>query len=345
MNRLLNTALLALAASLTAGLPTSGLPAGNQTAALHISNETVDKTKLGQALTAAFQAEVDANAAVATLKKELGFELDEDFRDLTVIGNVGDDNSLVALVRGKFNKARIEAFAASNNVPSRTVRGLKAWDIKALGDALAKAAGETPDASTPEKRAEVVIVDGNTLVIAPADGIDKAVAAATANTPWKHEGLSRAAASVQNGWLLISADVAAIEAQEAAKAKAVADGNGPAKKPSGLKVLSIALGENATDLTLRANAACVDDAAAKRNVSQAKGFLGFGAMLTLPGENDSPEQAAQKQELGDVIRRITVTQNGAAIDASLDYPVQKVAELILRQGERLSAKRAAPQGK
>lgn len=345
MKQTLTTALLALAAAAGAGLPTAGLPAGNTTFGLHLSNETIDQTQLGKALTSAFQAEVDADPVVATLKRELGFTLDEDFRDLTVVGNIGDEKSPVALVRGKFNKARIEDFAARNGVPSRAVKGLKAWDIEALGAAIAKAAGKEADTAN-KGNGEIVIVDGNTVVIADASAIERAVAAATAGTPWKNEGLSRAAASVQNGWLLISADVAAIEAYQAAQREASDEppSGAPAKK-SGIKVLTLATGESSTDLTLRAHADCVDEAAAKRNVAQAKGLLGFGAMLTLPGENDSEDVAAQKESAGDLIRRISISQSGSAINASLDYPIQKVAQNILRAAQLRKEQKAGAKGK
>ncbi len=333
MNRILNTALLALAAGLQAGLPTAGLPSGNADVAVHISNETVDQTQIGAALTAAFQAEVDANAIVATLKKELGFELDEDFRDLTVAGNASNEKSFVALVRGKFNKARIEAYASSNSVPSRTVSGLKAWDLRALGEAIAKSAGTQTSNRDANVAIEVVIVDGNTIVIAETSNVERALAAVTNATPWKHDGLSSAAASVQNGWLLISADVAAIEAAAKDKRKASADASPEAKaslsKRSGAKVVTVALGENTSDVTLRVHADFVDEAAAKKSVSDAKGMLGFGAMLTMPAESDNADAAAKKANAADLLRRITITQNGAAADANLDYPIQKVAQMIL----------------
>jgi len=333
MNRILNATLLALAASIQAGLPTAGLPSGNADVALHVSNETVDQTQIGAALTAAFQSEVDANAVVATLKKELGFELDEDFRDLTAAGNAGDEKSFVALVRGKFNKARIEGYASANGVPSRTVSGLKAWDLRALGEAIAKSAGTETGKRDAGVAIEVVIVDGNTVVIAESSNTERAVAAVTGASPWRHEGLSRAAASVQNGWLLVSADVAAIESAAKDKRKASADASPEAKasltKRSGAKVVTVALGENTTDVTLRVHADFVDEAAAKKSVGDAKGMLGFGAMLTMPAENDTPEAAAKKANAADLLRRINITQSGAAADATLDYPIQKVAQMIL----------------
>jgi len=333
MNRILTTALLALAAGIQAGLPTAGLPSGNADIAIHVSNETVDQTQVGAAVTSAFRSEIDANAVVATLKKELGFDLDEDFRDATVIGKAGDEQSFVALVRGKFNKARIESFAAANGVASRTVAGLKAWDLRALGEAVAKAAGKETGSKAGNGTPEVVIVDGNTIVIADASGIEKALAAATGATPWKHEGLNRAAASVQNGWLLVSADVAAIESAAKDKRKADANASPEAKaslaKRSGAKVVTVALGENTSDVTLRVHADFVDEAAAKKSVGDAKGMLGFGAMLTMPAENDNADTAAKKATGADLLRRISITQNGASADATLDYPIQKLAQAIV----------------
>jgi hypothetical protein len=344
MNPILLTALIAFSAVASAGLPTSGLPSGSTDIAVHVSNETLDKTQIGKALTGAFTGEIDANKVVIALKNELGFELDEDFRDLTVVAKAGDEKSFVALVRGKFNKARIEAFAATNKVPNHNVKGLKAWDARALGDAIAKAAGTESSKENPNMTVELVIVDGNTVVVAEASNIERAVAAATSNTPWKHAGLSTADASVKNGWLLVSANVAAIEEAEAAKRKSVATDPPEAKtalaKRSGVKAVILALGENATDVTLRVHADFVDEAAAKKNISQAKGMLGFGSMLTMPADGDSAEAAANKATGSDLIRRITITQNGAAGDATLDYPIQKLAQSIVRAAEARREKSA-----
>jgi hypothetical protein len=348
MKPILLTALLAFSAIASAGLPTSGLPSGNTDIAVHVSNETIDQTQIGKALTNAFLGEIEANNVVIALKNELGFVLDEDFRDLTVIAKAGDEKSFIALIRGKFNKARIEAFAATNKVPSRTVKGLKAWDARALGEAIAKAAGTEASKENADVSVELVIVDGNTVVAAEASNIERAVTAATSSKAWKHAGLSTAEASVKNGWLLISANVAAIEEAEAAKRKPDAatttEGKASLAKRSGVKAVILALGENATDVTLRINAEFVDEAAAKKNISQAKGMLGFGSMLTMAADGDSAEVAANKATGADVIRRINITQNGAVGNATLDYPIQKLAQTIVRAAEARREK-AAGKGK
>lgn len=348
MKPILLTALVAFSAVVSAGLPTSGLPSDSADLAVHVSNETIDKTQIGKALTDAFIGEIDANKVVIALKNELGFELDEDFRDVTVVANAGDEKSFVALVRGKFNKARIEAFASANKVPNRTVKGLKAWDAQAFGNAIAKASGSEPTKSSPSMTVELVIVDGSTVVAAETSNIERAVTAATSSKPWKHAGLTTADASVKNGWLLISANVAAIEEAEAAKRKPDATATPEAKaalaKRSGVKAVIVGLGESATDVTLRVHADFVDEAAAKKNISQAKGMLGFGSMLTMPADGDSAEVAANKATGSDLIRRITITQNGATGDATLDYPIQKLAQSIVRAAEARREK-AAGKGK
>lgn len=341
MNHLLSLALIGFTAGAYAGIPTSGLPSGKSDIALHISNETVDQTQIGKALTSAFQADVDANKVIIALKNELGFELDEDFRDLTAIVNASDDNNFVALVRGKFNKARIEAFATANQVNQRAVRGLKAWNLHDFISAIAKAS-DSEVGPKDKRETQIVIVDGNTVIIAQPDNLDQAVAAATSGKSWKHDGLSRAAASVQNGWILVSADVAAIEAAEAAKRKVPADASPEAKsaatKRSGAKTVMLALGESATDVTLRIHADFVDEATAKKKVAEAKGLLGFVSMATMPGENDSADEAANKATAADLLRRLSITQSGAAADANLDYPVQKLAQQLIEAATKRRAK-------
>lgn len=329
----ITAALLALAATASAGLPTSGLPAGKPDFALHLSNETLDQTQVGKALTGALEEQVNANAVVAVLRKELGFVLDEDFRDLTTVGNVGDRRSFVTLVRGKFNRATIEAFASRNNVPSRTVRGLKAWDVRPLAEAVAKAAGKELGNQAESIDSQLVIVNATTVVIADAGNLEAAVAAAAGTTPWKNTGLARAAASVQNGWLLVAADVAAIEDAAAARRTITEETSPEAKaaiaKRTGAKLVTLAAGENNTDVMLRVLADFVDEASAKGNIAKIKGWLGLATMLTMPTENDTPDMAARKADGAEILRRITITQQGASAEAKLDYPIQKVAQSIV----------------
>lgn len=334
----LSCALLALVAAAQAALPTSGLPTGEYPVAIHVSAETLNATKLGQALNLAFSADPENAETVRKVKERLGYDLTKDLRDLTFQGTIKDgESNWSGILRGRFDKARIESFAASRQIPGKTVSGLKAWE----GDRLLKALADDPepDNSKDDREFYVVILDGSTLLIADETMLAPAVAAAKSNLPWKHAGLAEAAASASNAWLVAAADVQAIE-------KLNASGD-PDSRPSGAKTANLALGEGAQDVQVRINADFLSEKKAKEALAQLQGLLGLAQLGLAPSDEDTPEDARNKRDLQLLIQGLKVTGNGAKLAVSLDYPVSKAVEALLKavaEGKAQAAG-AAPKGK
>lgn len=344
MRNPLSCALLALAAAAQAALPTSGLPSGDFPVAAHVSLENFESTKLGKALELATAGDTENAEVIRKTKERLGLDLNNDLRDVTFLVAKSKDEAVSAhysgLLRGRFDKAKIEAFAASRKIPSKTVSGLKAWE----GDRLLKAVTDDPEPDNSKDNGEfyVVILDGSTLVVADEPMLAAAVAAAKSNLPWRHAGLAEAATSASNAWLMIAGDISAIEKEEAAQ--------NPEAKPSGAKTMNIGLGESASDLQLRVNADFVSEAKAKEALAQLQGLIGFAQLGLLPNEEDTAEEAKKKRDLLVLVQGLKTSVKGTKGSLSLDYPVDKAVVALLAaiaeaKAQGGAAGTSAPKGK
>jgi hypothetical protein len=330
----LSCALIALAAAAQAALPTSGLSSGDYPLAAHVSAEAFAATKLGKALELAHAGDKENTDLTRKVKDRLGLDLNKDLRDITLQAKLKEGSpSLSGLIRGKFDKSKIEGFATSRKVAHKTIAGLKAWDLSQL---LAQVSDETPD---PKETADahVIILDNSTLILASEAELAGAVAAAKANLPWKHAGLSEAVAKASKAWLVVAADVQAIE-------KLNADDD-PDATPSGAKTGNIGLGEDARNVQVRANADFVSEAKAKESLAQLQGLLGFAQLGLMPNQEDSAEDAKNKRDLLLLVQGLKVEGSGNKLSVSLDYPVEKAIEALLKAIAEGKAQSAGPKGK
>ncbi len=325
MRHLLTCAALALVAAAQAALPTSGLPTADHPFVIHVSFEAADKTKVGKVMLDEIERQSKADADAKRQFELMGISGIRDIRDITLMMTPGDgaDSRLVGLLRGKFDKARIEAFAAEKKVASRTVAGLKAWSANGL-DAALGVLGKQP---VPGDQYFLLVADDTTLVVADEASLLGAAEALKANKPWKQADLSGSLAAVTGGWMTARVDVLAMEAAQAANA----DPAQPAEAPSGAKTFTFAAGENASDIQLRGDMSFVSSQKATETVTQARGLLGFAQLGLMPAEEDTPEDAAKKADLLAVVQRLKLEQTGDRASLDIVFPAAKAAELLRKQ--------------
>ncbi len=325
MKNLITSALVAFVAFAQAALPTSGLPTAEAPIIIHLSFETAAKTAVGKVAIEEADKAQSKDAGSAKLAERLGIRV-ANLRDVTIIANPqpnGNGNRIVALVRGRFDKAKIETFAAAKGVPSKTVAGFKAWEADRLFKAVAD--DTTPDNSLSSDEAYVIVADDSTLLAADDAMLVAAAEALKANKAWSHLGLSAGIAGVNNGWLVIAADVAAMEAREAAANPQVPS------QSIGAKTAVIALGENASDVQLRIAAQFVSEQKATEQITQLKGLIGFAQLGLMPAAEDSPEDKQKKSDLLSLVQRVKIEQAGDKGTFSVDYPAAKLSELLREQ--------------
>jgi hypothetical protein len=325
MRHLLTCALLALGAAAQAALPTSGLPNSEHPLVIHVSLEAADKTKVGKVMLDEIDRQSKADPNAKRQFDLMGIADIRDIRDVTLLMTPGDgaESRVVGLLRGKFDKARIEAFAAEKKVASRTVAGLRAWSANGLDAAL----GVLGNQPAPGDQYYLLVADDTTLVVADEASLLGAAEALKANKPWKQADLAGSLAAVSGGWMAARVDVLAAEAAEAAKA----DPSQPAEQPSGAKTFTLAAGENASDIQLRGDMTFVSAQKATEAVTQAKGLLGFAQLGLMPSPEDTPEDAAKKADLLAVVQRLKLEQAGDRASLDIAFPAAKAAELVRKQ--------------
>jgi len=326
MRHLLTCALLALVAAAQAALPTSGLPNSDHPLVVHVSLEAADKTKVGKVMMDEIDRQSKADADAKRGFELMGISGIRDIRDITLLMDPSDESKprVVGLLRGKFDKSRIESFATEKKVASRTVAGLRAWSASGL-DAALGALGKPVVAQ--EQEFFMIVADDTTIVVADEASLLGAAEALKANKPWRQAELAGSMAAISGGWMAARVDVLAMEAAQAGKA-----GNGQATEPpSGAKTFTLSAGENASDIQLRGDMTFVSAQKATEAVTQAKGLLGFAQLGLMPSQEDTPEDAAKKADLLAVVQRLKIDQAGDRASLDVVFPAAKAAALLRKE--------------
>jgi len=231
------------------------------------------------------------------------------------------------LIRGNFLPARINSFGKSNNIPSKTIGQHQAWEASAF---IEKLSGEKPKEDA--KDAYVVAHSENLVVIASAEFLERAVAAANrgekaAQLP---TAVSAKFAAAQNGWLTLYADAAKMP---------------NTKQEVGVEDLSLVLGENATDLQLAIAANFVSAEKASTMRKQLQGFQALSMMGLSNDDGKSPEEKEEMGTLAELVQKIRIGGEGKQATLDLDYPADKLAQAIAKVVDKAQKSAATPGAK
>jgi hypothetical protein len=317
MRLLLAPLFLALSlGSAQAALNTDSLPAGS-VALVGLDIQVFRATKFGQGIEKLADMKAKNLEASRKLREQLGVDSEKDLHELVVAIYPGPDGKVaeksasgVVLVRGKFVPARINAFGQSNNLPSKTIGKHLAWEASAF---IEKLSGEKPKDNA--KDAYVVAHSENLLIIAGAEFLDRALAAAdrgekSAQLP---AAVSAKFAAVQNGWLYLYADATKME-----------------KRGDGAEDLSLVLGENATDLQLATAASFVSAEKAATMRKQITGLQAFALIGLSNDDGKSPEEKENMAMLAELVQKIRIGGEGKQVTLDLDYSADKAMKAIAK---------------
>ncbi len=315
-------------ASAEAALNTEGLPAG----AVGIAGfdlVTFRATKVGQAIEKLADLKSKNLEASRKLSDKLGIDTAKDLQGLVIAiypgpdGKVAEkDASGVVLIRGKFDPARLAAFAQANKLPGKTVGRHQAWEA---GPFIEKLSGEKPKNDT--KDAYLVAHSPELVVIAGADFLGRALEAADRKEKADLVPAATAAkfASAQNGWLYLYADVTKMK---------------NTKGDFGAQDLSLVLGENATDLQLAVASGFVSAEKASAALRLLAGLQAGAAIGLMRDDGKTPEEKANQAMLSDLLQKIRISGDDKTAKLDLDYPADKAAQLIAKAAEQ--GKKTAP---
>ena len=116
MKSLLFLAALTLGLAPAQAVDTRGIPAEGVGSFVFLSVRQLDQSKIGTALDKAFGDEIRASAGLVALREKLGFDLEKDLTEVAagVYQNPTKANpDVVGVLRGRFDVAKIEAYAKS----------------------------------------------------------------------------------------------------------------------------------------------------------------------------------------------------------------------------------------
>ncbi len=318
--------------SAQAAVDPRGIPA-DAVGLVYVSNEVLDRTVLGRALSTAFKADVTQSQVSRQLEEKLGVRLDEDLQDLHAgifpapATEPEGEPDVVALFRGRFTPARIDAFARSNKVPATTVGKYVGWDAAKFIQALT---GETSAPADP-KPGLIIAYSKDILILASPRRAEATLAALNGKaSSWQAPAGLSSKETPSNQWLFAYIDVL-----KAAKPTDRAE-----VEESGIQSVTFALGESTTDLQVRLTATFTDADKAALMLIQAKALpTMLDGALTLAAAGKKPEEVAAMEKFQDLIHKIQITGSGSTISAQLNYPTKDAATALLE------AVKKAKQGK
>lgn len=332
--RLISALILTLAfASARAALNTEDLPAG-AVGVVGVDISAFRASKVGQALEKLASMKAKDLEASRKLNDQLGIDSKKDLREIVVAiypgadGKVAEkDASGVVLVRGKFTPASVDAFGAKNGIPSKIIGKHKAWEAAMF---IAKLTGEKPKDNA--KDAYVVAHSENLLLLAGAEFIERALDSADRheNAALLPAAVATKFAAVPQGWLYLYAD--------ATKMKNT-------KQEIGAENLSLAIGENTTDLQV---ATAADFVAAEKATAMRRQLVGLQAFASIGLSDSDGKNPGQKEDqalLLELVQKIRIAGDGKTVTLDLDFPADKAVQAISKLIDKAQMASGVPAAK
>ncbi|MFZ9978965.1 MAG: hypothetical protein ACO3HN_03325 [Opitutales bacterium] len=314
--------------SAQAALNTESLPAG-PVVVVGLDLTALRATKVGQALEKLASTKAKDLEASRRLDEQLGIDSKKDLHGLVLGIYPGPDGKVaektasgVVLIRGQFQPGRINAFGQTHNIPSQAVGRHLAWEASPF---IEKLTGEKPE----DKKAYVVAHSEDLLVIAGAEFLERALAAADRNEKSAHFPAPVAAkfAAASNGWLTLYADATKVKNKD---------------KEVGVEELALVLGENPTDLQLAIAAVFVSAEKAAQASQQLKGLQLLAAMGLAKEDGKSPDEKESMAMLAEMAQSIRIGGEDKLVTLELDYPAEKLAKAISDAAEKAQRTKGTP---
>lgn len=308
---------LLLLAALTLGLApaqaveTKGIPAEGVGSFLFLSVRQLDQSKIGTALDKAFGDEIRANAGLVVLRDKLGFDLEKDLTEVAVgvYQNPAKANpDIVGVLRGRFDVAKIEAYAKSVQAASRPAGKFTAWNAEDLGRALGAKAKDASKTGIPF----VIPVSADTLIVTDESLVQAAVDAYTgAKASYQpSKVVAERLAAPTAPFLLVDVDVEGM--------KKAADTNGVVHA-------LLTVGEAGPDLVVATDLTLINAGKATQLASQVKGMAGMMSIGLMDETNKTADQIAGQRILLELLQSLKSEAKGDHTVIALSYDAEKAA--------------------
>jgi hypothetical protein len=304
---------LLLLAALTLGLPsahavdTKGVPAAEIGGFFHLGIRSLDDSKFGQTLDKAFGDDVRANPTFRAFKEKLGFDLEKDLNDVVVGFYPGVDPKspqFAGVLRGRFDVAKIEAYAKSAKVDAIALGAFTGWDVDQLGSSLD---GKERTATKADPTL-VVFVSADTALVGNRAKLGAALDAYAGKAASFRPTTDL---SVPGGpFLRIEVDVEAL--------KMPGD-------PNGLRRGVLTLGETGPNLVATFDGQTISEGKANQVASQLKGVAGLLSIGLMDEANKTPDQIASQRVMLELIQSLKSEAKGDHVLFMVSYDAEKAA--------------------
>ena len=304
---------LLLLAALTLGLPsahavdTKGVPAAEIGGFFHLGVRSLDESKFGQTLDKAFGDDVRANPTFRAFKEKLGFDFEKDLNDVVVGFYPGVDPKspqFAGVLRGRFDVAKIEAYAKSAKVDAIALGAFTGWDVDQLGSSLdgkERTATKADPTLVVFVSADTALVGNRAKLGAALDAYNGKAASFRPTTDLSAPGAP---------FLRIEVDVEAL--------KMPGD-------PNGLRRGVLTLGETGPNLVGTFDGQMINEGKASQVAGQLKGVAGLLSIGLMDEANKNPDQIASQRVMLELIQSLKSEAKGDHVLFMVSYDAEKAA--------------------
>ena len=307
MKPLLLLAALTLSLASAQAVDTKGVPADQVGGFFHLGVRSLDESKFGQTLDKAFGDDVRANPTFRAFKEKLGFDFEKDLNDVVVGFYPGVDPKspqFAGVLRGRFDVAKIEAYAKSAKVDAIALGAFTGWDVDQLGSSLdgkERTATKADPTLVVFVSADTALVGNRAKLGAALDAYNGKAASFRPTTDLSAPGAP---------FLRIEVDVEAL--------KMPGD-------PNGLRRGVLTLGETGPNLVGTFDGQMINEGKASQVAGQLKGVAGLLSIGLMDEANKNPDQIASQRVMLELIQSLKSEAKGDHVLFMVSYDAEKAA--------------------
>ena len=312
MKPLLLLAALILGFAPAQAVDTKGIPADQVGGFMHLGLRNLHATKFGQILDKAFRDERRANRTFLAFREKLGLDFDKDINDAVVALYPGADRSsplIAGVLHGRFDVAKIEAYAKAAKVPTAAFGSQTAWDLDYLVQHVTKEDGEDMG---PLEATWIVFVSADTALVggtAKLAAMREAYAGKTASFRPKAD-LSAPGAP----FLRVEVDLELLKMED----------------PNGLRRGTLTLGETGPNLVATLDGQATSEGKAAQVASQIKGMAGLISLGLMDEANKPADQLAAQRAMLELLQSLKAEAKGDHAVFAISYDAEKAAMGIVK---------------
>jgi hypothetical protein len=311
MKPLLLLAALTLSLASAQAVDTKGVPAAEIGGFFHLGVRQLDDSKFGQTLDKAFGDDLRANPTFRAFKEKLGFDFEKDLNDVLVgfyPGIEAKSPQIAGVIRGRFDVAKIEAYAKSAKVDATALGAFTGWDVDQLGSSLEGKERTATAGATKADPTLIVFVSADTALVGSRAKLGAALDAYAGKTASFRPKADLSGPGAP--FLRIEADVEAL--------KMPGD-------PNGLRRGVLTLGETGPNLVATFDGQMINVGKANEVASQLKGVAGLLSIGLMDEANKNPDQIASQRVMLELIQSLKSEAMGDHVLFMVSYDAEKAA--------------------